>query len=71
MTRQQHGEQTPECALGECGLCPGPGAIRRPGAPAWEAPVQTIRCTCSCHHPQPPAEAKRCATAGKWRSYTP
>lgn len=44
-------EKTPECQHDMCRLCPGPGDVRREGAPAWEAPLMTIRCDCSCHRP--------------------
>lgn len=42
-------EKTPECQLDEHTLCGGPKVIRRPGAPAWEVPVVTVRCACTCH----------------------
>ncbi|GAA5033249.1 hypothetical protein GCM10023335_76570 [Streptomyces siamensis] len=42
-------ETTPECGLKEHAMCRGPQVLKRPGAPAWEAPLMTIRCECSCH----------------------
>lgn len=47
------GEKTPECQLDEHVLCSGPGDVLRPGAPAWEAPVMTVRCGCGCHERPP------------------
>ena len=40
---------SPECALKMHQLCTGPKVIRRKGAPAWEAPIATLRCGCGCH----------------------
>ena len=40
---------SPECTLLMHQLCAGPKVIRRKGAPAWEAPILTLRCGCSCH----------------------
>lgn len=42
-------ELRPECEHGQCQLCPGPGDIRREGAPDWEAPLMTVYCGCGCH----------------------
>jgi hypothetical protein len=42
-------ETTPECTLSEHAMCGGPAVIRRRGAPAWEAPLMTIKCGCHCH----------------------
>lgn len=53
---------TPECHLGECGLCPGPQEIRLPWQSAAETPVHTIRCTHPCHQ-TPPRPAERPAPA--------
>lgn len=39
----------PACRIGEHPLCPGPGEIRLPSQAAWERPVETLRCSCSCH----------------------
>lgn len=43
------GGQAPACRIGEHDMCPGPLAIRRADAPAWEAPIETLCCACSCH----------------------
>ena len=42
-------EKTPECEHGMHRYCSGPKVVRRDGAPAWEAPLMTLRCDCTCH----------------------
>ncbi|MFM9811586.1 hypothetical protein ACKI16_24125 [Streptomyces scabiei] len=42
-------QKAPECEQGMHQFCTGPGAIQREGAPAWEAPLMTLRCDCPCH----------------------
>ncbi|WP_282796624.1 hypothetical protein [Streptomyces sp. CC224B] len=43
---------SPECRLGECGLCPGDGVrVYAPGPrPPGERPVFVIRCGHGCQH---------------------
>ncbi len=42
-------DKSAECQTDMHHLCIGPKVIRRPGAPTWEAPIQTLRCGCTCH----------------------
>lgn len=46
-------QDAPECQTGMHRFCAGPKVIRRPGAPKWEAPIQTLRCGCACHRGPP------------------
>lgn len=41
--------RAPECQQGVHRLCAGNRVIKREGAPAWEAPIMTLRCGCACH----------------------
>ncbi|KJY43686.1 hypothetical protein VR41_01965 [Streptomyces sp. NRRL B-1568] len=45
---------TAECRLGRHAYCHGNTDIRRAGAPAYEAPVERLRCDCDCGHPRKP-----------------
>lgn len=52
-------EKAPECQQDACDLCPGPKTVRRDGAPAWEAPIQTLVCGCGCHRSIKPPSVSR------------
>lgn len=47
-------EKTAECHYEMHHLCTGPKVIRREGAPPTEAPLMTLRCSCTCHRGRRP-----------------
>ncbi|MEU0359901.1 hypothetical protein [Streptomyces cyaneofuscatus] len=48
-TPTKPGSLAPACRIGEHGECPGPGEVRRLGAPSWERPIEIRSCGCDCH----------------------